>query len=162
MKTKLPVLILVIVMLTGCSVSSVTTITRKEIPQKGKIFLVSKIDRRNSEYIKDLCDNLNQKLTANGYSVTEYVSENYDSLYFSNVLKAENPNNVLLIFPENKYKSFSSGFVELTYSIKLVSREKSIDNTIFNGLIKIAYREDKRNTVINKSTDEIFKSVFLQ
>ena len=162
MKTKLPVLILAILMLTGCYVSSVTTITKKETPKKGKIFLVSKIDHRNSEYIKSLCDNLNQKLTENGYIVTEYVSEKYDSLYFSKVLETENPNNVLLIFPENKYKFFSSGFVELTYSIELVKREKSINNTIFDGFIKIAYREDKRNSVINKSTDEIFKSVFQQ
>lgn len=160
MNAKWIYLILLIAITHGCFVSSVKTISKKETCPIGNILLVSRVFPQNENYIKDLCADLNGKLTKHGYNVTEYVSERYDSLSFWKICNSFNPNSILFIFPEKKFVTYSTGFIELTYSIELQCRKDSLNKTIYNGLIKVAYREDKRDIIIEKATEEIFNAVF--
>ena len=147
--------------ISSCYVSNIETFIKKEYPIKDKMLIVSLADERNESYIKDLSYKLNKKLTNQGYEVKEYVSERYDSLYFNNLLKNFNPKTVFLITPQNKFVEYSDGFLQLTYDLVLYHRLDSIqDQLLYKGLIKIAYRYDKKLEIVETTVGKIMQSVF--
>jgi len=150
MKTRSLTLIFILcsILISGCGVANVKTFIRTENCTSGKIIIATFVDNRNEYYINHLCQNLNQKLSSSGYDVYEYLPNKSNPEYFAKLIDSINPKYVLTILPENKFRTSSSGFIEVDYKMDLYNRTKFAEGkNIYSGIINIVSRMDNTEDV---------------